>query len=815
MNKFSKRIFTCSIFLFLLATIESNAQNGDIEIVFDSPANHFYQSSPIGNGRLGAMIYGNTNKERIALNEISLWSGDPQDADNDSAHFYLKPIQNLLLAGKNKQAQELLQKHFVAKGAGSGRGMGADVKYGSYQTLGNLLIQWKDTTSRVSDYYRTLDIEKAVAKTCYTRNGYQYTEEAFADFVNDIIWVRFTCSNPGGINLKLSLERKENARISALNNQLIMDGQLPSGKDKGMQFAAVAVPEIKGGNIYTVENELLVEDADELTIKISAATNYNFRHGGLTHNDVSGVVNRYLEKTNGLTFTNTRNNSSAAFQKFFNRCRLSFPENKEINSLTTYDRLIRYAKGYSDPQLPALYFNFGRYLLICSSRPGLLPANLQGLWATEYQAPWNGDYHLNINLQMNYWPAEVTNLSEMAKPLFEFTRHLMQNGSKTARAYYDAKGWVAHVISNPWFYTSPGEEAGWGSTLTGGAWLCEHIWEHYRFTLDTTFLRSYYPVMKGAAQFLRSILIREPEHGWLVTAPSNSPENTYIMPNGFRGQTAMGPTMDMQICRALFYACVKASEILETDLPWRRELIKIIPQLAPDQIGSEGDLNEWLQDWKDAEPHHRHVSHLFGLYPYDEITPWDTPALAAAARKTLEMRGDGGTGWSKAWKINFWARLEDGNHALLLLKQLLIPIDELDLAMKGGGTYPNLFCAHPPFQIDGNFGGTAGIAEMLLQSHGKGEVIRLLPALPSSPDWSTGNIKGLKARGDFGVSMNWVNGTLKDAEIVSEKGSLCRILLPKGMKITDGNNQVVIPSGKERIVEFRTTRDMKYLVKDK
>lgn len=782
-----------------------NAQVADMNIVFDTAAKHFTESLPVGNGRIGAMMFGRASKERIVLNEISLWSGGPQDADNDSAYKYLKPIQDLLLSGKNREAQQLLEKHFVARGAGSGQGQGAHDKYGSYQTLGDLFIEWRDSTQPLSDYHRNLNIEDTKATTTFTRNGSHYSEELFADFVNDILWLRLKSSKKEGIHVRISLGRKENASITASGSQIVMKGQLPSGKDKGMQFAAVLRSTVKDGKIVAEGNELIVDGATECVLRISAVTNYNFARGGLSQTKVVDDARKFLSATKQVSFDLAQQKSTAAFKKTFERCRLRLPENTGVNSLTTNERLIRYADGGSDPQLPALYFNFGRYLLISSSRPGLLPANLQGLWAEEYQTPWNGDYHLNINLQMNYWPADVTNLSRIFQPFAQFTGNLVPNGRKTAKAYYHADGWVAHVISNPWFFTSPGEGAGWGSTLTGGAWLCCQIWDHYRFTRDSAFLRKYYPVLKGAAQFLQSILIREPKHGWLVTAPSNSPENTYITPDGFHGQTAMGPTMDMQICRDLFNACVEAARILGTDRQWQNELLKIIPQLAPDQVGRDGGIDEWLSDWKAADPHHRHVSQLYGLYPYDEITPWGTPELAVAARKTLEMRGDGGTGWSKAWKISFWARLGDGDHAGLLLKQLLQPVSDNAMTMSGGGTYPNLFCAHPPFQIDGNFGGTAGIAEMLLQSQGTDEVIRFLPALPSSADWRSGSIKGLKARGNFSVDMNWENGCLIAARITSEKGGICRVLLPKSMKIKDDEGRIIVQSGNARTVEFKTT----------
>lgn len=781
------------IVLFVFSLSRLSAQKAAIQVKFNKPATSFEEALPLGNGRLGALVYGQTTKERIALNEITLWSGGIQDANRDSAYLYLKPIQQLLLDGKNKEAQSLLQKNFVSKDDGSHYGNAANTRYGCYQTVGDLFIQWKDTLNKVSGYSRALDIEKAVAETRFIRNGVLFTEKVYTDFMSDVTHVKFSAGKAGGLNFKISLFRKEHAAINSINHTIIMSGQLPAGKDLGMKFITMVKPKLKGGSVRVEGNELVIENATECDLILNTETNYNPVNASLSSVDLVSLCKNKINKA----FAEAEDVSFLAhvrkYQSFYNKCKLSFSSKDTNESLTTNERLALYQAGKSDASLPALYFNFGRYLLISSSRAGLMPANLQGLWATEYQTPWNGDYHLNINLQMNYWPAEVTNLSALTQPLFQFTKNLVPSGTKTAKAYYNADGWVAHVIANPWLYTSPGEGAEWGSTLTGGAWLSTHIWEHYLYTKDVNFLNSYYPVLKGAALFLKSVLVKETKNNWLVVSPSNSPENTYITADGFKGQTAMGPTMDMQICRSIFYATIKAAQILKTDASLSRELEAIVPQLAPNQIGARGDINEWLEDWADAEPKHRHVSHLFGLYPYDEITPWDNQKLSEAAKQTLNQRGDDGTGWSKAWKINFWARLGDGNHALLLLKELLRPVTGSKLNMqKGGGTYPNLFCAHPPFQIDGNFGGTAGIAEMLIQSHGKNNVISFLPALPADRDWQSGSLKGFCARGGFEIDAVWQNGILQKSTIVNKKVSgICMVLVPKHLNLYNSKGKAV------------------------
>lgn len=812
------RFFSLLITAFIFCS--AWGQKSAVEIVFDKPSEHFTQSLPLGNGRLGAMPFGETDKQRILLNEISMWSGGKNNSDSPNAHQYLKPIQQLLLEGRNFEAQQLLEEHFVTKGDnGSCHGRGRNCYYGSFQMLAWLNLQWQHK-AEISNYRRVLNLEEALATTSYKRNESQITERMFADFENDILWLELK-STEANIEISLEMERPENASFSAQNNQIIMQGQLTKAHEKGLRF--VAVTEVFSENgVISEGNSIKVNPTDRVLIKISAVTNYNFSDGELTNENLLEKSQNLLKNTQHLSFETALTQSQLKYGAFFNRNRWEMPDtNPEAEKLTTWQRLWYYYEGKPDNQLPILYYNFGRYLLISSSKEGFLPANLQGLWADSVQCPWNGDYHLNINVQMNYWLAEQTNLSELAEPLHRFTKNLVPNGRKTAAAYYNASGWVAHVISNPWFFTSPGERAIWGSTLTGGAWLCQHIWEHYSYNKNIDFLREYYPVMKEAALFLQNILITDPKTGYLVTSPSNSPENTYKFQTkdgkivGLN--TCMGPTMDSQIIRELLSNLIKASQVLNVDKQLRKEWKKIIGKTAPNTIGKNGDLNEWLEDWDDAEPLHRHISHLYGLHPYDEITPWDTPKLAQAAEKTLRMRGDSGTGWSRAWKINFWARLGNGNHALKLFRELLKPVSSTvkHPSIFGGGTYENLFCAHPPFQIDGNFGGTAGLAEMLLQSQGKNNVIRFLPALPSEIDWKSGTLKGMKARNGFVVNMTWDDWKIREAEITSQVGEKCFVLLPAGKSVFNSKGKRIAKNKTEKaiVVKFSTKKNEKFIIK--
>jgi alpha-L-fucosidase 2 len=802
---------------FFVPLLYMQAQT-DQEIKFDRPATHFTQSIPLGNGHLGAMVYGNPVKERIVINENSMWSGGIENPNREDASQHLPEIQRLLKEGKNKEAQQLLQKYFVSAGQGSAYGNGANAKFGCYQIFGDLLINWKDTQGTVSEYKRTLHLDKALAVTEWKLGGVTYKEEVFASAPHNAIIIRLSSNKAKALHFKLALDRKENAKFVSNGIAITMTGQLPGGNsDLGIRFAGYVQANTADGKVISENNRLTVSGATECIIVLSAATDLNWPTVEKRGEDPLPVVQKAVKSASKISWRVLKNKHIADYQLYYNRSKIQFAtqQNQAISNVSTAQRLVRFSKGESDVNLPLLYFNFGRYLLISSSRPGGLPANLQGLWAEEYQTPWNGDYHLNINLQMNYWPAEVTNLADCHKPLIEFTKQLVQSGNKTAKAYYNSDGWVAHVITNPWKFTAPGEGADWGSTLSGGAWLCEHLWQHYMYNPDVAVLKEIYPVLRGASQFYKDILIEDPKTKWLVTAPSNSPENSYKTEDGFVGQTTMGPTMDMQIGRELFTNTITAARLLGIDEAFADTLEQLKGRLVPNQISEKtGRVQEWIRDYDETEPTHRHVSQLYGLYPYDEINAAETPLMVDAARQTLLRRGDEGTGWSRAWKINFWARLEDGDHALKVLKGLLAPAfneEGSNYTAKGAGTYPNLFCAHPPFQIDGNFGGTAAIAEMLFQSNGKNSVICFLPALPTNADWSEGNIKGLRARNGFEVNFDWTNGKLKNAEIISVTGSNCYVKVPFGMAVYDSKGtKVKVKSDGNNVVWFSTKKGKSY-----
>lgn len=760
------------IALFLGFSIAYSQENTFLKLWYNQPSGDIWENAlPLGNGRLGAMIYGNVTKEIIQLNEHTLWSGSPNRNDNPAALEALPVIRKLLIEGSRKEAEKLANQVIITRKSNGQM----------FQPLGNLNIVF-DGHENYTNYHRELDIEKAVAKTIYTVRDVTYFRESFASLTDRVIVMQISASKAGSLSFTVnytSPQLKKQFAVTSTNDLTISGTTSDHETVKGMvKYKGITRIKLDGGSITTTDSSLIVKNATTATLYISIATNFN------NYEDISGDesnrANDFLNKAFLKSYSKLLKSHTTAYQKFFNRVKLDLGTTPAAD-LPTDERLKNFRNTY-DPQLVSLYFQYGRYLLIASSQPGGQPANLQGIWNNKINPPWDSKYTININAQMNYWPAERTNLAELHQPFIEMIKELSITGQETAKKMYGAKGWVAHHNTDIWRVTGAIDGSFWGTWPEAGGWLSQHLWEHYLYNGDKTYLASVYPAIKGAAQFYIDFLVEEPKNKWLVVSPSISPENS---PKSFEGASIdAGTTMDNQIVFDIFSTTIRAAEILNKDADLVETLKKKRNQLAPMHIGQYNQLQEWLEDIDNPKDNHRHVSHLYGLFPSNQISAYKTPELFAASKNTLIQRGDVSTGWSMGWKVNWWAKLQDGNHAYKLIQNQLTP---LGINSGGGGTYNNLFDAHPPFQIDGNFGCTSGISEMLLQS--SDGAIHLLPALPDV--WEEGTIKGLRARGGFEIlEMNWKDSKINKLVIKSTLGGNLRLRLPNALKQKSGKELI-------------------------